>query len=65
VQAAFCHVPQLSGNVREETGGKGDTIEMGNETSGTGLTTTQKLGVCNESQVKEGARNCGERSKRL
>jgi hypothetical protein len=37
-------VPQLSGNGREDTGGKGDTIEMENETSGTGLTTTQKAG---------------------
>jgi hypothetical protein len=35
-------VPQLSGNGREDTGGKGDTTEMENETSGTGLTTMQK-----------------------
>jgi hypothetical protein len=59
------HEPQLSGNGREDTGGKGDTIEMENETSGTGLTTTQKMGVRNESHAKEGARNCGERSKRV
>jgi hypothetical protein len=38
------HVPHLSGNGREDTGGKGDTIEMESETSGTGLTTTQKTG---------------------
>jgi hypothetical protein len=62
VQATFRRVPQLSGNGWEDTGGKGDTIEMENETSGTGLTTTHKLGVHNESQSKEGARNCGERS---
>jgi hypothetical protein len=36
------HVPQLSGNGREDTGGKGDTIDRENETSGTGLTTGQK-----------------------
>jgi hypothetical protein len=47
------------------TGGKGDTIEMENETSGTGLTTTKKLGVRNESQAKEGARHCGEKSERV
>jgi hypothetical protein len=35
------HVPQLSWKGREDAGGKGDTIEMENETSGTGLTTTQ------------------------
>jgi hypothetical protein len=38
----YRHVPQLSGNEREDTGGKGVTIEMENETSGTGLTTRQK-----------------------
>jgi hypothetical protein len=32
----------LSGNGREDAGGKGDTIERENETSGTGLTTTHK-----------------------
>jgi hypothetical protein len=35
------------------------------ETSGTGLTTTQKKGVRNESQAKEGARHCGEKSERV
>jgi hypothetical protein len=47
VQATFRHVPQLSGNGWEDTGRKGDTTEMENETSGTRLTTTQKLGVLN------------------
>jgi hypothetical protein len=37
-------VPQFSGNGPEDTGGKGDTSEMENERSGTGLTTTQKTG---------------------
>jgi hypothetical protein len=57
------HVPQLSGNGREDTGGMGDAIKMENETSGTGLTTTQKLGVRYESQAKEGARNSGSQIK--
>jgi hypothetical protein len=47
VQATFHHVSHLSGNGREEMGGKGDTTEIENETSGTGLTTTQKMGVYN------------------
>jgi hypothetical protein len=45
MQATFRHVPKLSGNGQEDTGGKGHTIEMKNETSVTVLTTTQKLGV--------------------
>jgi hypothetical protein len=65
VQSTFHHVPQLNWNGREDKGGKGDTIEMENETSGTGLTTPQNLGVHNRSQAKEGARNCGERSERV
>jgi hypothetical protein len=59
-----CHVPQLSGNGWKDTGGKGDTNENENETSGTGVTTTQKTGVHNWSHAKEGARKCGERSER-
>jgi hypothetical protein len=53
----------LSGNGREDTGGKGDTIEMENETSGTGLTTTQQLEVRNESQRKKGHETAARKAK--
>jgi hypothetical protein len=44
LNALYIRVPQLSGNGRGDTGGKGDKIEIENETSGTGLTTTQTTG---------------------
>jgi hypothetical protein len=65
MHATFRHIPKLSGNGQEDTGRKGHTIEMKNETSGTVLTTTQKLGVFNEGQEKYGGRNSGDKSERV
>jgi hypothetical protein len=65
VQATFHHVPQLSGNGREDTGRKVDTNEMDKETSGTGLTTTKIGSSQSEPNEKEGARDCGEEIERV
>jgi hypothetical protein len=43
----------LSGNGQEDTGGKGDTTETEDETSGTGLTTKQNWEFAIEAKRKK------------